>query len=248
MEYEIETGVTPDVADQDTGVEIPAAEGATEEAVEETSPKERTYTKAEVEAIVTGRLKNEKARNSFYRDFAKSAASRYGVDLNDQAALKKAFDEDKSYLREMADANGVTEEVQRQLNELNSLKAAQGYEQVKARMAESVREAQEMFPDFDLDAEMENPQFMDLIGAGISPKDAYTTCHLDEIVSGAISYAVNRAQEKTINDIRARGTRPLENGASSQATASAKIDVSKLTPAQMDELEARAARGEIITL
>jgi hypothetical protein len=252
MEFE-EMGVTPEAATQDPGVEVPAAEG-NEEAVdidaefeEAIKDKYAAPFKKRMEGIVTGRVKNLKARNAAYEGLAQMAAARYGVDPNDLNAITQAFQNDKSYLQEQADNNGVTAEVQAQLNEFESYKARQKYEDVQRQMAQQVQETLAEFPEFDLDVEMSNPDFMNLIGAGVDVKKAYMTTHMDEIMGGAIQYAVGEAQRKTINDIQARGTRPLENGASSHATTSTKIDVNKLTSEQMDELEERARRGENIT-
>lgn len=253
MDYEITTGDTPEVAAQDTGVEVPAAEGQ-EEAVdldaefeEAIKGKYAEQFKKRTADIVTGRVKNLKARNTELEALARDAASRYGVDPNNLKAIAEAFKNDRAYLQEQADNNGVTAEVQAQLNEYESYKAHQRHEDTMQQMAAQVDEAMQAFPDFDLDTEMADPQFMELIGAGVSVKKAYMTTHMDELMSGAIQYAVGETQRKTLNDIQARGTRPLENGASSHATASAKVDVSKLTPAQMDEFEERARRGENIT-
>lgn len=252
--YEDESGVmVPDDAGQEAGVTSPDAGGA-EEAVDETANfeadikgKYKDPFNKRVEGIVTGRLKTLKARNVGLEKLANAMANRYGTDPNDIEAILRAAESDNTYIQAQADENGVTPEVQAQLNEYASFKRQREFNSIKEQMAQSVQETQEMFPEFDLDAEMQNPQFMGLIGAGVSVKDAYKSVHLDEIIGGAIQYAVGETQRRTLNDIQARGSRPLENGASSRAAASAKVDVNELTPAQMDEYERRAERGEIIT-
>lgn len=237
---ETTSGVISADAGQSTGeVTSPAAgDGASEG---------KTYTAQDVEGIVTKRLKTTKARLSAYEDLGRKLAGRYGVDVNDLQAISDAVESDRAWLREQADENGVTEDIQLQLNELQSRRAADDFATLKAKMGESVRETESIYPDFDLTTEMHNPKFMQFIGSGLSVRDAYEIIHKDEIIGGAMQYTAQQVREQTVNDIRARGMRPSENGTSSQAAASAHIDVNKLTPAQMDDLEARARRGERIT-
>lgn len=239
MEFTETTGVMSPDAGESSGAVIPDA-GGTEDT--------RTYTSAEVEGIVTKRLKSTKAKLGAYDDMARKLASRYGVDANDMQALSDAIDGDTAWLREQADENGVTEEIQLQLNELRSKRAQEDFEATKARMRESVEATQAIYPDFDLRTEMNNPRFMQFIQNGLDVRDAYEIIHKDEIIGGAMQYTAEQIRAKTIAGIQARGMRPSENGLSSQATASAHIDVNKLSTAQMDELEARARRGERIVL
>lgn len=112
----------------------------------------------------------------------------------------------------------------------------------------------EMYPDFDLDVEMQNPQFGRLLatmqksGFPNALQQAYEVVHRDEIMGGAMRYAVQQTQQKISNSIQSGMSRPLESGVSQSApAASAGIDPSKLTKTQIEEIKARAARGERIT-
>ncbi|MBQ4526843.1 MAG: hypothetical protein II998_02095 [Clostridia bacterium] len=105
----------------------------------------------------------------------------------------------------------------------------------------------ENYPDFNLEAEAENPAFLNLLRGGADLKSAYLAMHHDEIVKSLIEKAVSDAKLKTAEAIKARGKRPLENGMSGKSTALFKTDVSKLTPAQRAEIATRVARGETIT-
>ncbi|MBQ4630295.1 MAG: hypothetical protein IJB70_04845 [Clostridia bacterium] len=105
----------------------------------------------------------------------------------------------------------------------------------------------EKYPDFNLDEETANPGFLNLLRGGADLKSAYYAIHHDEIVKKLIEEAINDAQIKTAEAIKARGKRPLENGMSSKSTALFKTDVSKLTPMQRAEIAARVAKGETIT-
>lgn len=55
---------------------------------------------------------------------------------------------------------------------------------------------------------------MGLLRSGVDARTAYEVVHKDEIIGGAMQYTAQRVQEKVVNDIRARGMRPPENGGS----------------------------------
>lgn len=103
------------------------------------------------------------------------------------------------------------------------------------------------YPGFDLDTEARNPAFLNLLRAGADLKSAYYAIHHDDIVKKLLEETIADTQSKTVEAIRARSMRPLENGMSGKSTALFKTDVSKLTPAQREEIAKRVARGETIT-
>jgi hypothetical protein len=105
----------------------------------------------------------------------------------------------------------------------------------------------ELYPSFELDAELSNPAFGRLLSNGIDVKTAFEVIHKDEILAGGMEYAVKTTKEKISKSIQS-GTRPQENGLSSQsATSPGDIDLSKLTLAQIRDFTARAQAGERIT-
>ena len=108
-------------------------------------------------------------------------------------------------------------------------------------------EIRSFYPSYDLRAEMGNKNFAMLLNSGVNPRTAYEVVHKDEIISGAMRHATNTASKKIANSIAANGKRPIENGNAAQSAAITKVDVSNLSPAQMDEYIRCAQRGEIIT-
>ena len=80
---------------------------------------------------------------------------------------------------------------------------------------------------------------------------SYTHPFLDRIPRPVASYEVAKdreVQEKTVNDIRARGMRPDEGGLGRNPAGEGRLDVSKLTRDQRAEMAKRAMRGEKISL
>ena len=112
----------------------------------------------------------------------------------------------------------------------------------------------QMYPSFDMDTEMLNPDFGRLLatlrrsGFGDPVRTAYETVHRDEIMGGAMQYAVQQTQQKISNSIQSGMARPQENGTANVAAgAPTALDPSKLSKAQIDDIKQRAARGERIT-
>ena len=115
-------------------------------------------------------------------------------------------------------------------------------------------ELKQTYPAFDMDNEMLNPQFGKLLatfqrsGFPNAVQIAYETVHRDEIMGGAMQYAVEQTKQKISNSIQSGMTRPQENGTSQTAAgAPTALDPSKLTREQIEDIKKRAARGERIT-
>ena len=182
---------------------------------------------------------------------------KYGVDASDAEALIKAVEEDDSYFEEEALELGVpveqlkqfkkTErenaELRRQMDEIstreNAAKIYQGW-------LEQAEAAKNFFPSLDLETEMQNPEFVNLLRNNVSVKAAYQVIHQDDIMRGAMQYTAKTIENKLTNNIIANGQRPTENGNSSQSASVIKSDVSQLTKADRQEIIRRVARGEKI--
>lgn len=102
-----------------------------------------------------------------------------------------------------------------------------------------------MHPGFRLETEMKNAVFTGLLKAGIDMKTAYNALHQDEILDYAVRYAVKKARDKTMKEMRLIAQRPEENGAGGRGGAKmAPIGVNNMTRAEREEIERRCARGE----
>lgn len=115
-------------------------------------------------------------------------------------------------------------------------------------------QVREMYPDFDLDTEMQNPQFGRLLatmqksGFPNAVRTAYEAVHREEIMGGAMRYAVQQTEQKISKSIQSGMRRPAENGTTQQAAANVgTVDPSRLTKAQIEDIKKRAERGEKIT-
>lgn len=191
-------------------------------------------------------------------------AGKYGVDASDAEALAKAIEADDSYYEQEAMEKGLSVEQLKAFKRMERENAAfkrmvqeQEQRQAGARMqAELQRQSencQRIYPGFDLRAELERPgtgeRFFSLLKSGVDVQTAYEVVHKDELVAGAMEYTAKAVQQKTVNDIRARGLRPAENGVSGGGSAiTVKTDPRTFTRKDREEIARRVLRGERIQL
>ena len=112
-------------------------------------------------------------------------------------------------------------------------------------MAES-EPVKSVYGSFDLGKEVQNPQFLSMLKAGVPVQHAYEVVHMDEIKAGIAKMQAQATEKQVVAGIRAKGARPQENGVSSQSAFTVKDDVSKLTKKDRAEAVRRALRGEHI--
>ena len=181
--------------------------------------------------------------------------AKYGV--KDLKALQKAVQEDDSYFEEAAEAETLTVDQYKYKMKLEkenakqaeALKEIQRRENANRAYAEWQRQSESLktrYPNFSLENEAQNPQFVKLLQSGIDVKTAYETVHHDEILSGAMMQTANAVRKNVTDSIKARGLRPSENGINAQAGVIVKNDVTKLTPKDRAEIVRQARMGKTI--
>ena len=215
---------------------------------------------AKVQDTIQKRLKSSKETVDKYNALAPTLellGNKYGVDAGDTEALIKAISEDDSYYEQEALEKGMTvqqlKEVKKMERENAELKAqmqeAQRQENGKklyAAWMQQADEAKKVYPSFNLQAEMQNPKFVELLRSNIDVRTAYEVTHKDEIISGAMQFTAKTVESKIAKKIAANGARPAENGMGSGSAAVVKSDVSQLSKEDRAETIRRVARGEKI--
>lgn len=185
-------------------------------------------------------------------------SKKYGVDVNDPKALIKAIEDDDAYYEEEAMEKGVSVEhlkairkIERENSELKKTMQEQATKERAAKQysawMQQAEELKKIVPSFNLEAELKNPQFVDLLRSNVDVGAAYKVLHLDEMMSAAMQHAAQTAERKVVNNIAANGRRPNENGMSSQSAANVKSDVSQLSKADRAEVIRRVMQGEKIS-
>ena len=208
-----------------------------------------------IDGVIGRRLAQERAKTQGATDIVNKLMARHGV--NSIEELNKVLDSDSVY-EEIASKTGDNPQTLRELEKLRGIannynrfmQATEAERQANEQLLGWQREAEgmkELYPGFDLNAELENPQFRALISTKnpqyqISMEQAYKLIHHDELMKNA----EKAAAEKLAKSVNARAARPDENGLGNQSGVTVKNDVSKLTKKDRAEIARRAARGERI--
>ena len=185
---------------------------------------------------------------------------KHGVDASDIDALTKAIEEDDSYFEDEALERGMTvkqlkevrsmerenAELRRQMQAQQDQQAQQNADKLYASWMDQAEKARQVYPSFDLRAEMNNPKFVDLLRSNIDVRTAYEVLHKDEIIPAAMQFTAKTVESKIAKGIAANRARPAENGMSSGSAAVVKSDVSQLSKADRAEIIRRVQRGEKI--
>ena len=185
-------------------------------------------------------------------------ASKYGVEAGNIEALNKAIQEDDAYYEQEALEKGITvqqlKEIRRMERENADLRqqmqeqeSRENANKLYAQWMQQEQEIKGVYPSFNLEAEMQNPQFVNLLRSNIDMRTAYEVIHKDDIIHGAMQFTAKAVEQKVTNKIRANGARPVENGMSSHGAAVVKSDVSQLSKADRAEIIRRVQRGEKIS-
>lgn len=115
------------------------------------------------------------------------------------------------------------------------------------RWSQAAEELAAEYPRFRLDREAEDPKFRALLAAGVGLKTAYEALHLEEIKAAVAQHSAQERERALLANIRARGARPVENGALSPNALTSGVDLERMTKAQRSDFARRAMKGETIT-
>lgn len=215
----------------------------------------------DVHRIINQRFRETKTleqRVSDYQPIIDMLQSRYKIKDGDAKALQEALDDDVDFWADEAAEMGMSDEAYKQYRRMErTTKAAleadrqrQGRERAEAQLQQWYGEAQQVkakYPDFDLNAEVQNPQFRALLQSHVPMEHAYKVLHMDEIVNQERMTTAAATEERVVANVRARGARPKEAGNATSSAFVTKPDVNKLTKADRAEIARRAARGEKIS-
>ena len=270
-------GKQPSVATETTKAESAPAAGEKQAEVQTTSNTLEERRKAyfdfingsdmkdihtqETQRMINRRFSETKALQQQVDDFSpvkEMLMQRYKVEDGDMGKLLKALENDDRYWSEAAEEAGMTvdqykrvQQVERQLKEAQvreqRLLSQQRAEQQIKQWDGEAQTLKGLYPSFDLQIEVQNPQFMSLLRSGVPMQTAYEVIHMADIKAGIQRMTATATEKQVTDNIRAKGQRPQENGTSAQSAFTVKDDVRKLTKADRANIARLAARGEPIT-
>ena len=195
---------------------------------------------------------------------------KYGTDANDLVALTEAVRngavKDDAYYEKLAMEKGVSTRTARELDKLESqnrhlTEQQQMIQQMERQRAQQARiaelqagwdrEAEQLkaqYPDFNMAEVLANPEVEKMMRSGVSMTNAYRSAYFDHILKQQQAATAQQVEQGVVNRMQQRNARPGENGTRPGGAVQTKIDVSHMSRKEMEEIEKRAMRGEVITL
>lgn len=195
---------------------------------------------------------------------------KYGTDASDLVALTEAVRngavKDDAYYEKLAMEKGVSTRTARELDKLESqnkqlteqqqmIRQMERQRAQQARIAELQagwdREAEQLkaqYPDFNMAEVLANPEVEKMMRSGVSMTNAYRSAYFDHILKQQQAATARQVEQGVVNRMQQRNARPGENGTRPGGAVQTKIDVSHMSRKEMEEMEKRAMRGEVITL
>lgn len=185
-------------------------------------------------------------------------AQKFGIeDATDISSIRQALENDDYLYAERAEENGRSVSEQREWDRLDRENKAYREQQKMNEQREAanrqydawIKESnnlKQVFPSFDLDVELENPDFVDALRAGLGVSRAFYSIHGADIAAGAMQQTAQEVRRATAEEIAAGKTRPRENGLSSRASVKVSKDLGQLTRQDRADLARRALKGERI--
>lgn len=195
---------------------------------------------------------------------------KYGTDANDLVALTEAVRngavKDDAYYEKLAMEKGVSTKTARELDKLESqnkqlteqqqlIRQMERQREQQARIAELQagwdREAEQLkaqYSDFNMAEVLANPEVEKMMRSGVSMTNAYRSAYFDHILKQQQAATARQVEQGVVNRMQQRNARPGENGTRPGGAVQTKIDVSHMSRKEMEEMEKRVMRGEVITL
>lgn len=195
---------------------------------------------------------------------------KYGTDANDLVALTEAVRngavKDDAYYEKLAMEKGVSTKTARELDKLESqnkhlTEQQQMIQQMERQRAQQARiaelqagwdrEAEQLkaqYPDFNMAEVLANPEVEQMMRSGVSMTNAYRSAYFDHILKQQQAATAQQVEQGVVNRMQQRNARPGENGTRPGGAVQTKIDVSHMSRKEMEEMEKRVMRGEVITL
>lgn len=184
-----------------------------------------------------------------------------GLKEGDYDALVNNILDDDSLYEDEAMERGVSIDTMRQIKQLE-----RDNEQMRQREQQSFEQQQfaahiqllatqgerlkEIYPNFDLRTELQNPTFARLTqpGSGIDVQTAFEVVHHGEIQAATNEAIAQQTRQQLANSIASKARRPVEAGAKSQAAVDIRPDPKAWSKADRAEVRRRVAAGEKIIL
>lgn len=200
-----------------------------------------------------------------YGQMTEVLAHYYGLEADNADGVIDSVLKDNRFFKKDAALNGTSEDVERQkfnierenrrLEKLTQAKKDAKEKAEKQKISDEKRAMvyenwdkdipilKQLYPGFDMDEEMQNPEFAEIAVQG-KLRQAYETVHREEIDAAMMKYAHDQAAAKLANSVAAGMSRPGEGAMSRESSPVYKSDPRYLTKADRKAIRAKVKKGE----
>ena len=245
-----------------SGQQADEGEGPTEQEWAEAKKRFAKFYGNDVQSAVKDRFKNQADANQKLESMnpmLEALMKKTGVESVEE--LQELILNDDSLYEDEAEAAGMTVQAYKNFKKLQDEhdQAVRNEQQAQEREAlqqhvagirQQAEELQKLFPGFNLDEEMQNPDFIKMTQpGGMSVKQAFFALHGEELVPQLMAYGVQTGKNQVSRSIQANQARPIE-GASlrGSAGASVRLDSESMTDERYEEIKRRTLRDGPQTL
>ena len=235
--------------------QAPSLKEGTEESYQSFKERFKNEYQADLQRVIDKRFKNAKkveaerdalrAKSEQFEPLMHALYEKYGTEAPEEL-INRVLQETHPH----GEAAGQKAEKGAADNNTATTPDAEESERLQAQIVEhwqaEADALKDLYPAFSLEEEIENDRFSTALQSGMSVRDAYQYAHFDEILSGVIQYTAQGVKNSMQAARAVRSARPAENGTRSGAAAVVKSDVSKLSKADIEEINQRVLRGERI--
>lgn len=202
------------------------------------------------QSMIDKRFKEYKGLQAKYEALSpiiEALSEKYGTAKGDVGALVQAFGADSENSASFdSNAEISTEDRKNRENTADPIEEA-----ARRRSREAARRINaeafalgELYSDFDLKRSLADPKIREMLKSGVSLRAAYEAANIDKILKQRTA----AAEQRVLENIKARNGRPIEGGANAQSGAVAQNLSPRLTRQDRERLAQRAIRGEKISL
>ena len=179
-----------------------------------------------------------------HKELLSVVANKYGVNPDDEnflGVLAQKIEEDDSYYENYAMEHDISTDEARRIVTMQRKAEKYDAQQEEQQRQEQMRQhimllrqnaekTKARFPQFDLDAEMQDERFHKLCAVNNGDTTAaYIACHYNDVITNQVQMASRQIQAQTAQAVAANKARPIENGISSSASSVVQQDFSKMS-------------------
>jgi hypothetical protein len=209
---------------------------------------------------VNQRFKNAadwQGRVNAYDDALAPLFAKYGLKVGDIEGMARAIAADDDLYAAAAENEGLTVDRYRENLRLQAeaekgrtmFEEMQRQQQMRQQFAiwdQQAAELTQAFPQFNLQYELQNPDFIAALDRGYSVRDAFMSVHMNDILSGSMNMTAQQTRQSMVENMQRKAARPAENGMRASAAVVRKSDPSKLSDADIDKIFEEVEAGKQI--